>query len=65
MLSRLLEAHEILLREAHEAAAKAEADGDHGTNDLLVSEMIRTGELEAWFLAEHLADTALVRTDPH
>jgi starvation-inducible DNA-binding protein len=65
MLSRLLEAHEIILREAHEAAAKAEADGDHGTNDLLVSEVIRTGELEAWFLAEHLVDTPLVRTDPH
>jgi starvation-inducible DNA-binding protein len=65
MLSRLLEAHEIVLREAHEAAAKAEADGDHGTNDLLVSDVIRTGELEAWFLAEHLVETPLVRTDPH
>jgi starvation-inducible DNA-binding protein len=65
MLSRLLEAHEIVLREAHEGAAKAEASGDHGTNDLLVSGVIRTGEMEAWFLAEHLVDTPLVRTDPH
>jgi starvation-inducible DNA-binding protein len=65
MLSRLLEAHEIVLREAHEGAAKAEASGDHGTNDLPVSGVIRTGELEAWFLAEHLVDTRLVRTDPH
>jgi starvation-inducible DNA-binding protein len=65
MLSRLLEAHEIVLREAHEGAAKSEASGDHGTNDLLVSGVIRTGEMEAWFLAEHLVDTPLVRTDPH
>jgi len=35
----------------------------NGTDDLLVSEIIRTGELEAWFLAEHLVDTPLVRTD--
>ena len=35
--------------------------GDDGTNDLLVSYVIRTGELEAWFLAEHLVDIPLVR----
>jgi starvation-inducible DNA-binding protein len=63
MLSRLLEAHEIILVEAHDAAARVAENGDDGTNDLLVSEVIRTGELEAWFLAEHLVDTPLVRTD--
>jgi starvation-inducible DNA-binding protein len=63
MLSRLLEAHEMILQEAHEAAAKVIEQGDDGTNDLLVSEVIRTGELEAWFLAEHLVDTPLVRTE--
>ncbi|MEU6098254.1 SsgA family sporulation/cell division regulator [Streptomyces sp. NPDC047079] len=35
--------------------------GDEGTNDLLVSQVIRTGELQAWFLAEQLVDTPLVR----
>jgi starvation-inducible DNA-binding protein len=35
--------------------------GDDGTNDLLVSDVIRTGELQAWFLAEHLVDTPLIR----
>jgi starvation-inducible DNA-binding protein len=35
--------------------------GDDGTNDLLVSDVIRAGELETWFLAEHLVDTPLVR----
>lgn len=60
MLSRLLEAHEMILTDAHDAAARAAEMGDDGTNDLLVSDVIRTGELEAWFLAEHLVDTPLV-----
>jgi starvation-inducible DNA-binding protein len=61
MLSRLLEAHEIILADAHDAAARVGKMGDDGTNDLLVSDLIRTGELETWFLAEHLVDTPLVR----
>ncbi len=60
MLSRLLEAHETILIDAHSAAAKTQEMGDDGTNDLLVSDVIRTGELEAWFLVEHLVDTPLV-----
>ncbi|GII56705.1 DNA starvation/stationary phase protection protein [Planotetraspora thailandica] len=60
MLSRLLEAHEMILIAAHDAAATAADKGDDGTNDLLVSDVIRTGELQAWFLAEHLVDTPLV-----
>jgi starvation-inducible DNA-binding protein len=63
MLSRLLEAHEQILIDAHDAAARVGAMGDDGTNDLFVSEVIRTGELQAWFLAEHLVDTPLVRID--
>lgn len=62
MLSRLLEAHETILVAAHDAAARTAEKGDDGTNDLLVSEVIRTGELQAWFLAEHLVDTPLVHT---
>jgi starvation-inducible DNA-binding protein len=61
MLSRLLEAHEMILSDAHDAATRVAALGDDGTNDLLVSDVIRTGELQAWFLAEHLVDTPLVR----
>jgi starvation-inducible DNA-binding protein len=61
MLSRLLEAHETILIHAHEDAARAARSGDDGTSDLLVSGVIRTGELQAWFLAEHLVDTPLVR----
>jgi starvation-inducible DNA-binding protein len=61
MLSRLLEAHETILIDAHDAAKKTDEQGDDGTNDLIVSEVIRTGELQSWFLAEHLVDTPLVR----
>jgi starvation-inducible DNA-binding protein len=61
MLSRLLEAHEMILSDAHDAAGRVAALGDDGTNDLIVSDVIRTGELQAWFLAEHLVDTPLVR----
>ncbi|HEY0578019.1 MAG TPA: DNA starvation/stationary phase protection protein [Pseudonocardia sp.] len=63
MLSRLLEAHESILIDAHDAATHVAEMGDDGTNDLLVSEVIRTGEMQAWFLAEHLVDTPLVRAD--
>ena len=60
MLSRLLEAHETILIKAHSAAADTAEMGDDATNDVLVSDVIRTGELQAWFLAEHLVDTPLV-----
>lgn len=63
MLSRLLEAHETILIHAHDDADRAAKAGDDGTNDLLVSDVIRTGELQAWFLAEHLVDTPLVHAD--
>ena len=35
--------------------------GDDGTNDLIISDVIRTGEKQAWFLAEHLVETPLAR----
>ncbi len=61
MLSRLLEAHETILVDTHDAASRTAELGDDGTNDLLVSQVIRTGERQAWFLAERLVDTPLVR----
>jgi starvation-inducible DNA-binding protein len=62
-ISRLLEAHEIILAEARAAAREAADRGDDGTNDMLVSDVVRTNELQVWFLAEHLVDTPLVRAD--
>ena len=62
-ISRLLEAHETILKEARQAARKADDLGDDGTNDLLVSDVIRTNELQVWFLSEHLVDVPVVRAD--
>lgn len=62
-LSRLLEAHEIILKEARTFARDADEAGDDGTNDLLVSQVIRTNELQVWFLAEHLVDVPVVHAD--
>jgi starvation-inducible DNA-binding protein len=53
-LSRLLEAHEFILKEARTMAREASEVGDDGTNDLLISDVIRTNELQVWFLSEHL-----------
>ena len=62
-ISRLLEAHELILKEARTMAGQASEAGDDGTNDLLVSDVIRTNELQVWFLAEHLVDVPVVRAD--
>ena len=61
-ISRLLEAHEHILLSARNVARKAAALGDDGTADLLVSEIVRKNELEAWFVSEHVVDTPLVRS---
>jgi starvation-inducible DNA-binding protein len=62
-ISRLLEAHELILKEARTMAKQASDAGDDGTNDLLVSDVIRTNELQVWFVAEHLVDVPVVRAD--
>ncbi len=62
-ISRLLEAHELLIKEARTMAKQADDSGDDGTNDLLVSQVIRTNELQVWFLAEHLVDVPATRAD--
>lgn len=62
-ISRLLEAHEIVIKETREAARLADDNGDDGTNDLLVSSVLRTNELQVWFVSEHLVDTDLVHAE--
>lgn len=62
-ISRLLEAHESILVAARRLASEASDRGDEGSNDLLISDVVRTNELQAWFLSEHLVATALVRTE--
>jgi len=60
-ISRLLHAHEIVLKEVRTMARQAIASGDDGTNDLLVSDVMRRNELQVWFLAEHVVDVPTVR----
>jgi starvation-inducible DNA-binding protein len=60
-VSRLLEAHEHILIQAHDLARQAAERGDDGTNDLVVSDVIRLNELQVWFISQHLVDTPLVR----
>jgi len=62
-ISRLLHAHEIVLKEARTMARQAAEAGDDGTNDLLVSDVIRTNEKQVWFVSEHLVDVPLVKAD--
>src|SRR5256714_7790190 len=60
VLSRLLDAHQIIIRQCREIADRADKLGDQGTNDMVVSDVLRTNELEAWFLSEHLVNTPLI-----
>lgn len=61
MISRLLEAHETIISEVRKAIKTTEENEDWGSNDLLMSDVLRTNELQVWFVAEHLVDTPLVR----
>jgi starvation-inducible DNA-binding protein len=61
MLSRLLEAHEIVIAKIRDAITRTAANRDDGTNDMLMSDVLRRHELQVWFLAEHLVDTPAVR----
>jgi len=62
-ISRLLEAHEILITQIRRGAEKTAETGDAGTNDLLVSQALRTNEMQVWFLSEHLVDSPLTRAE--
>jgi starvation-inducible DNA-binding protein len=63
-LSRLLDAHEIIITQCRELAKLANKVGDTGTNDLVVSDVLRPNELQVWFLSEHLVDAPLVEAEP-
>jgi starvation-inducible DNA-binding protein len=62
-ISRLLHAHEVILEEARTMARQAAKLGDDGTNDLIVSDIIRGNEKQVWFLSQHLVDVPLVKAD--
>jgi DNA-binding ferritin-like protein (oxidative damage protectant) len=62
-LSRLLDAHKVIVAHVRTLARRASALGDDGTNDLVVSEVLRRNELQMWFLSEHLVNVPLVEAN--
>lgn len=62
-VSRLLDAHQIILGHCRQLARRASELGDDGTNDLVVSDVLRPNELQVWFLSEHLVDIPLVHAE--
>jgi starvation-inducible DNA-binding protein len=62
-ISRLLDAHQLIITSCRELAERADKLGDDGTNDVAVSDVLRPNELQAWFLSEHLVDMPLVHAE--
>ena len=62
-ISRLLDAHLVIISHCRKLAERSSKLGDQGTNDLVVSDVLRTNELQSWFLSEHLVDEPLVYAD--
>ncbi len=60
-ISRLIDAHQLIISDVRKFARRASELGDDGTNDLLVSQVLRTNELQMWFLSEHLVEMPLVK----
>ncbi|MDB5235411.1 MAG: starvation/stationary phase protection protein [Hymenobacter sp.] len=62
-VSRLLDGHQRILKNCHDYADKADESGDDGTNDLIVSQLVRTNEMQVWFVAEHVVDSPLTQAE--
>ena len=62
-VSRLLDGHQRILKNCHDYAGTADETGDDGTNDLIVSQLVRTNELQVWFVSEHVVDSPLIRAE--
>jgi starvation-inducible DNA-binding protein len=59
-ISRLLEAHNIIIKSCLDISEKADEAGDHGTNDLVISNILRPNELQSWFIGQHLVEMPLI-----
>ena len=61
-ISRLLDAHKLIMQRCLDIAEAADDAGDDGTNDLVVSDILRPNELQSWFISQHLVDMPLILT---
>jgi starvation-inducible DNA-binding protein len=59
-ISRLLEAHKIIIQSCLDISDAADKAGDQGTNDLVVSDILRPNELQSWFIGQHLVEMPLI-----
>ena len=60
MIARTLRAHESVLVRVREGIEATEESKDWGSNDLLMGDVLRTNELQVWFLSAHLVEMPLV-----
>jgi len=60
MIHRTLDAHETILEKVRDAIDKTEKNSDWGSNDILMSDVLRRNELQVWFIAEHVVDVPLI-----
>ena len=59
-ISRLLEAHKMIMQSCHDIAEASDDCGDDGTNDMVVSDILRPNELQSWFIGQHLVEMPLI-----
>lgn len=62
-IARLLEAHKIIMEACHSIAEAADDAGDDGTNDMVISDVLRTNELQSWFIGQHLVNMPLTHAE--
>jgi starvation-inducible DNA-binding protein len=60
MITRLLEAHRLIIGKVREGIEATEENKDWGTNDLLMGDVLRRHEMQVWFLSEHVVDAPLL-----
>jgi starvation-inducible DNA-binding protein len=60
VLDRLLDAHETIIEKVRSGIEKTEKSEDWGSNDLLMSDVLRRNEMQVWFIAEHVVPVPLV-----
>ncbi len=63
MLARTTNAHSLIIKALREGIELTEKNKDAGTNDLLVSDVLRVHELQLWFITQHLVDTPFVNSN--
>jgi starvation-inducible DNA-binding protein len=59
-ISRLLEAHKVIIQSCLDISDLADKVGDQGTNDLVISDILRPNELQSWFIGQHLVEMPLI-----